>query len=78
MSGFFDPVIPSGRTTARTTTERLAESYRPNAQMDRLLAAIERDPSLGEKLSPVMRMQIGFYVSAKDAAAEIAAANGGS
>lgn len=71
--GFFDTVTPSGRTTPRTTTERLAESYRPNAQLDRLLAAIERDPTLGEKITPVLRMQIGYYLAAKDAAAEIAA-----
>ncbi len=74
--GFFDQVQPTGRTTPRTTTEWLAESYRPNAQLDRLLAAIEKDPTLNEKLTPTLRLQLGYYVSARDAKAELDAERG--
>lgn len=71
MSG--NVVEPSGRVTPRTTTERQAECYRPDPALDRLLAQLERDPSLDAKIAPILRMRLGFYRQAKAAADELAA-----
>lgn len=45
----------------------IAQTYRPDKALDRLLQAIERDPSLGAKLSPLERLRIGYYVQSKAA-----------
>lgn len=61
---------------ARSTDKdrlRLARDFKEDPRTERLLLALAKDPTLREKLSTTLRLQLGYYQSAKDAAAEVAA-----
>lgn len=68
MSGFgWHDDADTWQAARRSTRRKLAETYTPDAALDRLIEAIERDFSLDGQLSPHMRLTLGGYKAAKAA-----------
>lgn len=56
------------RTDSRSRDERRGSGFKSDAGMERLLELKEKNPAEFNKLSASLKVQLGYYANAKEAA----------
>lgn len=67
-----DAYASSDHATERERRRKrgMAATFQPNEGMEQMVRLRDRDPAGYERLSPLLKMQLAYYLRGKEAAAE--------